>query len=171
MSRLNDEERANLSAYLDGELDEGTAEALEAKLATDPLARAEAESLRRTWELLEYLPRTEASTSFTHRTLERLAVQTGARPTLRLRGRLPWWLLAAGWAAALVLAASGGLAASNLLWQRPTPTLEDPAEFEGRAARDLPVIEQKRLYDHADDLEFLRALDQADLFGNDEPGW
>src|SRR5438067_8003934 len=98
MAYLNEEDRTNLVAYLDGELDEAAARALEAKLSNDPGARAEAESLRRTWELLDYLPRAEASTTFTHRTLERLAVQTSSRPVLRPgRARLPWWLLTAGW--------------------------------------------------------------------------
>src|SRR5262249_17230514 len=80
MRHLSDEDRANLVAYLDGELDEASAQALEAKLNTDPRARAEAETLRRTWELLDYLPRAEVSTSFTHRTLERLAVRTASGP-------------------------------------------------------------------------------------------
>ena len=79
MAYLNEEDRANLVAYLDGELDEHAARDLEARLANDPRARAEAETLRRTWELLDYLPRAEASGSFTHRTLERLAVQSRTR--------------------------------------------------------------------------------------------
>ncbi|MCI0457244.1 MAG: hypothetical protein L0Z62_09725 [Gemmataceae bacterium] len=170
MARLNDQDRTDLSAYLDGELDEATTHALEAMLANDPQARAEAESLRRTWELLDYLPRAEASTSFTHRTLERLAVQTAARPILRLRGRVPWWLLAASWAAAILLAAGGGLTAANLIWQRSSAP-EDPAEIEAQAIPNLRVIEQKRLLENVEDLEFLRALDHPDLFGDDDPGW
>jgi len=124
MAYLNEEERANLVAYLDGELDEAKARALEARLSTDPRARAEADSLRRTWDLLDYLPRTEASTSFTHRTLEKLAVQTGVRPIVRRR--LPWWLRAAAWAAAVLLAAGAGLGAANLLWPRPPPAGRRP---------------------------------------------
>src|SRR4051794_5032043 len=116
MAYLNDEERANLVAYLDGELDETSARALETRLSQDPRARAEADALRRTWEMLDYLPRAEASTNFTHRTLERLAVQTAPQPLTRAVRRLPWWLLAAGWAAAVLLAAGGGLTAANLLW-------------------------------------------------------
>src|SRR5262249_41070651 len=70
MPQLTDEDRANLVAYLDGELDAEAAQALEAKLSVDPTARAEADALKRTWELLDYLPRPEPSPSFTHRTLE-----------------------------------------------------------------------------------------------------
>ena len=49
MSSLSEEDRANLVAYLDGELDDDAARALEAKLSLDPDARAEAETLRKTW--------------------------------------------------------------------------------------------------------------------------
>ena len=168
MAHLNEEDRANLVAYLDGELDERSARALEARLANDPHARAEAEGLRRTWEMLDYLPRAEASTSFTNRTLEKLAVQTGPRNVARPARQLPWWLLAAGWAAVLLLAAGGGLTAANLLWQRPPAAADDSAEVEAQIARHRRVLENRRLYEHADDVEFVQALlDSPDLFGDD----
>jgi anti-sigma factor RsiW len=170
MAYLSEEERANLVAYLDGELDEAQARVLEARLSNDPRARAEAESLRRTWDLLDYLPRTEASTSFTHRTLEKLAVQTGVRPIARRR-RWPWWLRAAAWAAAVLLAAGVGFGVANLLWPRQQASVQAPAEVEARMARDLRVIRHKRLYEHVDDLQFLRELDDPDLFGDDETAW
>ena len=44
MAHLSEEERANLVAYLDGELDEAKARALEARLSNDPRARAEMQS-------------------------------------------------------------------------------------------------------------------------------
>lgn len=171
MAKLSDEDRADLVAYLDGELDESASRVLEARLANDPQARAEADTLRRTWEMLDYLPRAEASTSFTHRTLERLAVQTSARTMPRPGRRLPWWLLAAGWAAALLLAAGGGLTAANLLWPRPAATADDGAEVEAQLARHRRVIENRRLYEHVDDMDFLRALDRPDLFGDDDAAW
>src|SRR5438552_12783946 len=94
---LSDEDRENLVAYLDGELDSKAARALEAKLNLDAEARAEAEALRRTWEMLDYLPRPEPTATFSSRTLERVsAVETVATKT---HGR-PWrhWALGAGWA-------------------------------------------------------------------------
>src|SRR5438105_6476999 len=85
MSALNDDDRANLTAYLDGELDEDAAQALEAKLSQDPDARAEVEQLRQTWTMLDYLPRAAPSSSFTHRTMEKLSlekrpIETGKMP-------------------------------------------------------------------------------------------
>jgi hypothetical protein len=160
-SPLNEQERANLVAWLDGELEGEAARALEAKLSLDPDARAEADALRKTWELLDYLPRPGPSASFTHRTLSRLAPAARPRPKLWQRGRRP--LLGAGWAAALVLAAVGGYAG----YQRLAPPREPG---EGELVRDLRIIENKRYYDGVEDVEFLRALDQPDLFGDDGPG-
>jgi hypothetical protein len=113
--------------------------------------------------LLDYLPRPEPSASFTHRTLSRLApaVAVRPRPTRWQRWRRP--VLGAGWAAALALAAVGGYAG----YQRLAPPRE-PGEQE--LVRDLRIIENKRYYDGVEDIDFLRALDQPDLFGDDNPG-
>src|SRR5690349_7189114 len=101
-SRLNEREQAELVAYLDGELSGEAARAMEAKLSLNPAARAEADALRRTWELLDYLPRPQPSPHFTHRTLDRLApVRIGDR---RRRSRY----LGLGWAAALLLSGWAG---------------------------------------------------------------
>lgn len=63
---------AELVAYLDGELEAAAARRVEARLASDPLARARAAALKKTFDLLDYLPRPEPSTTFTTRTLDRL---------------------------------------------------------------------------------------------------
>src|SRR5438067_2053670 len=78
------DETADLVAYLDGELDERGAQAVEATLGRDPHARHEAETLRKTWDLLDYLPQPPAPASdFTSRTLQRLEkVQAPAPPPL-----------------------------------------------------------------------------------------
>jgi anti-sigma factor RsiW len=160
MAHLSDEDRENLVAYFDGELDEESARTLEAKLNLDPQTRAEADALQATWSLLDYLPRTEPSASFTHRTLEKLALQT--RPLSRSDPRR--WLPVLGWAAAILLAAGAGFAAARWLWQ---PRL--PANLDDQLVRHLRVIDNVHLYEQVDDLDFLRSLDQPDLFG-EEPG-
>ncbi|MGL4555560.1 MAG: anti-sigma factor family protein, partial [Gemmataceae bacterium] len=53
---LTARERADLVAYLDGELSGEAAESMEAKLNLDPRMRAEAESLKKAWDLLDFLP-------------------------------------------------------------------------------------------------------------------
>src|SRR5436853_6987091 len=114
MANLSEEDRADLVAYLDGELDEASALQLEAKLNTDVQMRTEADALKRTWELLDYLPRPEPSPSFTNRTLDRVAT---LRPTStnHLQRRRRRWLLRLGWAAAMFLAAVAGYAGMALL--------------------------------------------------------
>lgn len=61
-----------LVAYLDGELDVAAARKVEARLATDPQARSRATALKKTFELLDYLPKPEPSAAFTSRTLDKI---------------------------------------------------------------------------------------------------
>src|SRR5438445_9655383 len=111
---LSEEDRENLVAYLDGELSSKAARALEARLNLDAEARAEAEALRRTWEILDYLPRPEPTATFSSRTLERISVpQMVATKTNGRQGR--HWALGIGWAAALLLAGTLGFAGVSWL--------------------------------------------------------
>src|SRR5262245_60235346 len=143
---FNEQERADLVAYLDGELTGEPARALEAKLSLEPRARAEAESLKRAWELLDFLPRPEPSPDFTSRTLSKLAP---VRRTVRRREAAaavvpvgPWWkvaLLASGWAAAALLA--GWVSYAGVRALAPGK----PGEEE--LVRELRLIKHKRYYD------------------------
>ena len=63
---------AELVAYLDGELDPAAARKVEARLAKDPAARARAAELKKSFDLLDYLPKPEPSPTFTSRTLDKL---------------------------------------------------------------------------------------------------
>jgi anti-sigma factor RsiW len=158
---LNDAERENLSAYLDGELDPKTAQAVEAKISLDPQARQEVESLRRAWDLLDYLPRPEPAADFTHRTLDRLAA-----PPAGVRSRR-FWVRAAGWAAALLLAAFTGFAGTRHY------TRSTPESIDAQLAQDLQLIENIHVYELVDDIDFLHKLanpNDPDLFGDDSIG-
>src|SRR5689334_13497098 len=93
---LSEQDRADLVAYLDGELPRPARHALEAKLSLDPRARAEADALRRTWELLDYLPRPQPSSGFTNRTLERISAQRPRPSWLDRDGRWRPWALGLG---------------------------------------------------------------------------
>ncbi len=77
--RLSIDERANLVAYLDGELNDAQTRAIATKLTQSLTARKEVEALQKTWELLDLLPRPKASEDFTARTLS-VATQPGGRP-------------------------------------------------------------------------------------------
>jgi anti-sigma factor RsiW len=161
---LNDQERADLVAYLDGELTGEAARALEAKLSLHPEARAEAESLRRAWELLDYLPRPEPSSGFTGRTLSKLAPLRPPPPVAAPGRRWRWrgLLFGLAWAGALLLAALGGYAGFDRLVPR------EPTDEE--LLRDVRILENRRYYDLVDNVDFLRELDQPDLFGEEAPG-
>jgi anti-sigma factor RsiW len=171
---LTDEDRANLVAYLDGELDEPARSALEAKLNRDPQARQEAETLRRTWQLLDHLPRPQPSAEFTQTTLTHLKAALPAKS--ERRATLSWrlWAFGLGWVAALVAASALGHAAGNLWPRRASPTAAPAPVDVGQAlAKDLGVVERQHLYKHVEDIRFLKALadpNDADLFGDDDAG-
>src|SRR5437879_4627701 len=101
---LSDDDWAELTAYLDGELDKKSARTMEAKLNANPTMRAEAEALQKTWQMLDYLPKPGPSTTFTSKTLERLSIvmpAAGQPKALPLRSS---WAFGVGWAAAVLLA-------------------------------------------------------------------
>src|SRR5262245_43112374 len=70
---LTDADRTDLVAYLDGELAADEQRRVEGLLNGNARARAEADAYRRTWDLLDYLPRPGPSPEFASRTLERLS--------------------------------------------------------------------------------------------------
>jgi len=63
---------AELVAYLDGELDLAAARKVEARLARDGAARARAAELKKSFDMLDYLPRPDPSPTFATRTLDKL---------------------------------------------------------------------------------------------------
>lgn len=59
-----------LTAYLDGELDQDAIDRVEKRLGDDPNYLAEMQSLQQTWDVLDQLPMTEPGMSFTKTTME-----------------------------------------------------------------------------------------------------
>ena len=173
-STLTAQDRENLVAYLDGELDDKTARALEAKLSRDTQARAELEALKRTYNLLDFLPRGEASTQFTSKTLDRLATvppatvavdpEQGSSET-RVGLAPARWPYLAGWSCAILFAVFFSYFATRSYWLRKRPML--PTDPDAALVQDLRLFENKRLYDQVDEINFLRSLDVSNLF-NDE---
>jgi hypothetical protein len=160
---LSPDQRANLVAYLDGELDEPAASAVERLLAESAAARQEAEMLSRTFDLLDELPLAAASKEFTARTLSAIKVSDIAT-TLRPAGRNVWspsihrWAVTGGVACVLAAAALVGYFSTNR-W------ISDPSEA---LIRDLPVIENVDKYAEAEDIAFLRELERSELFNDSD---
>lgn len=156
--RLTPEERANLVAYLDGELNEAESRAISTKLTQSATARGEIELLRKTWELLDHLPRPTAPEHLTERTLsgarrldERSTDLGGA-----IRGEGRKALRASLWVAASMIAFLGGFAAVRWAWPDPTT----------RLARELPLIEHLDEYRAAGSFDFLNELSHSPEFGS-----
>lgn len=170
---VDPDQTADLVAYLDGELDDPSAQAVEAALGRDPQAQREAEALRKTWDLLDYLPQPPTPAGdFTTRTLERLpqarSEQPASTPRPALRApRFPLfrWLAVAAVLAACV--AAGYFGRGWLAGHRATPA--PPPEQDPQVLADLRVIDNLRLYVHADDIDYLQLLDHPDQFGPDAP--
>ena len=152
--RLSIEERSNLVAYLDGELNDAQARAIATKLTQSLTARREVDALQKTWEMLDLLPRPKASEDFTFRTLS-VTIQQGegriasAASDLARRAGIGLALAAAS-AALFVL----GYFLTLRIWPNPT----------ARLARDLPIAESLDEYRDVGSFEFLKQLDSAAEF-------
>jgi anti-sigma factor RsiW len=159
--RLSPDERANLVAYVDGELPEAVSRAMATKLTQSATARREVEMLNRTWELLGHLELPQARPALSERTL------TGVRQ-LEVRtplwdSRLASWSSQAAWLiASLMLGAAAlgfGYAATRSLWPDPS----------ARLARELSIAENLNEYLEVGSFDFLKQLAESREFGMNGP--
>jgi anti-sigma factor RsiW len=159
--RLNPEERANLAAYIDGELTENESRAIATKLSLSGIVRREVESLKQTWELLEYLPRPKASLVFSERTLTSIrSLESRAGSWDKTAGA--WIAQAARLAVCLaVAAASLALGFALTRWALPDPS--------ARMVRDLSLAEHLEEYKEVGSFEFLEELAKSKEFGGPSP--
>lgn len=147
-----------LVAYLDGELPEGDAREVEQSLASDPAMRAEVEKLNRAWDMLDLLPRPNASGEFSSRTLATLKVpeattalpdEIAGTPTVAIgtvsppRFGISWQV---AWSAGLVAIGLLGFVVGRM-----TARPDDDVWLD-----DLPLIEQLDVYREIGDSQFLR---------------
>jgi len=152
--RLSIDERANLVAYLDGELNDAEARSIATKLTQSLTARREVDALQKTWELLDFLPRPKATEDFTARTLSMAAqardgrIASAANDLVRRAGIG----LALAFTSALLFVLGYFLALR--VWPDPT----------ARLARDLPIAESLDEYRDVGTFEFLEQLDSSPEF-------
>ncbi len=152
LSRLTTEQRANFVAYLDGELTEQDARAVEKLLAQSQVARHELEALAKTWELLDTLPRHRASPTFTERTMTAAtqAELPTVDPGVSTRERLRFVVRRLAWLGSICVA--GGLAFWTVRYGFPPPS--------EAMVRDFELIQNLERYREVDSIEFLRQLHQ-----------
>ena len=144
-----------LTAYLDGELDQESVQLVENRLSEDPAYRAEMQTLQKTWDLLDALPQTEPGTSFTKTTMELVAGQA-VKEIEKKRSRSWVWPVRI----AVMLAVPAILFTSSFAVIRRIQTKPDRILI-----KDLSLIENHYRFSIVEnDMEFLTQLNQKGLF-------
>jgi hypothetical protein len=157
--RLSPDERADLVAYVDGELPDARSRVITTKLTMSATARREVEMLRKTWELLDHLPLPEAPEEFASRTISHAykaeLAGHGWEPTV--------WVWSARTAQAvvylLIAGASLGLGYALARWAWPDPTR--------RLVDNLTLAEHLDEYLEVGTFEFLSELAASREFASD----
>lgn len=148
---LTQQQREDLVAYLDGELDDESSGEIEKTLADSAEARREVEMLTRSWEMLNVLEKPEASEEFTSKTLAEIHVDEAEAAPAGEKKRLLVPLL---WGAAIVAAAAAGFVAARYGIE---------GENDG-LVRELRIIENYDVYSDVGSVEFLQELEKSELF-------
>lgn len=150
LSRLSTEQRADLVAYLDGELEEEATVAIESVLAQSNVARNDVEMLARTYDLLDQLPRVTAPDTFTEQTMTTIrldSVKPDITETAWYR-RLSRGAVFFVWSLAMLAASSLGFLITNA-WV---------ANDDEILVEDFEVIQKLDLYQEVGSYDFLEAL-------------
>jgi hypothetical protein len=155
--RLTPDERADLVAFVDGELPEAHSRMISTKLTQSATARREVEMLQKTWQMLDHLPRPQATEQFSEKTISHIR-------RLELKDR-SWEPVVAAWSARLarvmvymvLAAASLGAGFSVTRWVWPDPT--------ERLVQDLTLAERLDDYLEVGSFEFLKELADSKEFG------
>lgn len=149
---MSPEQRANLTAYLDGELDETETADIETMLAKSAVARNDVELLARTYDLLDQLPRFEATAAFTERTIATIRLETADRDYTQAG----WYQIARRSVRPLLLCVML-IAASSIGYLIAQSGISNDADM---LARDYEVIGRLDDYQDVGSAEFLRVLQQ-----------
>lgn len=147
---MTPEERENLVAYLDRELDDEQTQEVEQFLAREETARRDCDALVRTWDLLDALARPRVTAEFTHRTVASL--QSLELPP-RVGFAVPWKWIGRG----VVLVLWGLVIA---LWGRSAYQFAKH-RLPGNTTRfldDLPLVDRLPAYQEVGQVDFLEAL-------------
>ena len=148
--RLTADQRSNFVAYLDGELSEDETRSIEKLLASNEVARHDMESLATAWELLDELPRANASTGFAEKTLEILKQEEHVVPL----GEQPWFQrtikygnFAIGWGLVFCCGVVGFIAARSVVPSRADTLIHE-----------YPMLEHFESYQEIGSSDFLNRL-------------
>ncbi len=150
LSRLTSEDRDNLPAYLDGELDEAQTRRIESLLVQNSVARNDVELLSKTYDLLDELERPDAPKDFVEKTLATAKLEQIKTPL----SDQPWFQttqkvgILLSWTVAFIIAAVAGFLITNRF----------VTDGSDKLVRELPVIQNLDRYDEVQSVEFLNQL-------------
>lgn len=150
LRRVSVEDRDNFVAYLDGELTAPEVQNLEKVLADSPVARTDVEMLVRTYDLLDLLPKPQATVEFTQKTMATAKLSDIKTDVTQTSWYRRAQLISTALVTGSLVAAVGVL--GYLATTRWVVTEED------LLLRDLPVIENLDDYSHIGQIEFLEKL-------------
>lgn len=147
-----------LTAYLDGELDDDETRDVEQRLIDDAKYRSLMQDLQKTWDMLDMLPAARAGNSFTQSTME-LVISDATKELTKSNRRFWTWPIRFGAMLALTLTVFGcSFAITRLVQDTPNRRLYN----------NLHVIEEFDQLQKADSIEFLDMLIDKGLFEKDE---
>ncbi len=151
----------DLTAYVDGELNELDHKRFEERLKNEPELAALAEALRTTMKQVAQLPQPEASTSLRRQVLHQIdqpfTLTERLRAWLPARRLVPALGMAAAATVAVAVAVHGGHPTTQPL------ALNDPEQLE--LAQNIDVLEDMDVVglDNPDDLDVIAQLDQLEV--------
>lgn len=150
-----DAQLIDLVAYLDGELDDVSVDAIERRLTVEAPLRQQAEQLDKTWQLLDALEEVTASGEFTHKTLASMAATSVTTPSaddpIVRRTTVPWKKSVVCYGLSLAVSALGIFAAQwRLERNRPAADVE--------LLRNLELLENYNRYDVVRSLSALKRI-------------
>jgi anti-sigma factor RsiW len=159
LSRLSTEQRSDLVAYLDGELEDEATVAIEGVLAQSNVARNDVEMLARTYDLLDQLPRATAPEQFTEETMTTIRLDQ-VRPDItesRWYQQLRRGTVFFAWTVAMIAASALGFQITNA-W---IPNEEEVFVDDFDVIQDLDVYKEVGSYEFLEDLHRDSDLDKA----------
>lgn len=156
ITRLTQEQRDDLIAYLDGELDQSSVETVEASLSQNQVARHDLNQLSKTYDLLNFLPKVKTGPELTQQTLSKIEIRESEvwKPIRVDLGGFRRFVIGVAW---IILLSASAIAAYQIS-QHYSP---DPAQL---LLQDLPVIQNMDRYSEVQDMEFLRELQRSGAF-------
>ena len=157
----DDIETQELVAYLDGELEPERRRQVEERLARDDRFRSRLHELEQAWEMLDWLPRSQASPEFVRTTVEIVAVRT-EEDLGQVRRRERWIERLRNVVVAATLCAAIGAGYSVMRWRQRAR--------ERQFLETMPLVKDLNLYRVADRVTFIRQLHQRGLFAEVQPG-